>query len=872
MSSTHKTDNVEATPMMKQYMAAKKRHPGEILFFRMGDFYEMFFDDAQRASELLNITLTSRSKGTNPIPMAGVPVKSMKVYLKKLLDAGQRVAICEQVEDPAKAKGIVKRDVVRVITPGTLVDEDCMDDQAQLYLMALSPGRKESGIAWVDLSTGEFSVFESRQVQKIQSEIGRIGPVECLVPEEQARAGGLPILAALNQNGVSMTRFPDWHFGRDAAERQLKEHFDVASLEGFGITRRGPAVEAGGALLRYLYDTQKHELKHISGLHIHRSGGFLQIDGRTRKALEIIQNGQGGREGTLLNHLNKTCTAMGARRLRSWLLAPLCDLEQIEDRYDAVAALSEKSGLLSELRHSLKRINDIERLSGRLALGTAHPRDLLALGLSLSAVPDLKQLLADTSPTLIRSLMASADDFQPLRERITGTLVESPPLNPREGGLIRSGVSDELDELHGLTRESGAWLESFQQAQKARTGISTLKVGYHRVFGYYIEITHAQAGKVPPDYARKQTLKNCERYITPELKAYETKVLTARDRINDLEYAIFRDLREAAGEHIAGLQKTASCVAVLDALAALAHGANLYGYTRPALVSDKVLSITESRHPVVETSLQDDAFVANDIALTPDKPIAIITGPNMAGKSTYIRQAAIVALMAQVGSFIPAAQGTIGMVDRLFARVGAADDLYRGQSTFMVEMIETANILNNATERSLIILDEVGRGTSTFDGLSIAWAVTEHIFEKLGARTLFATHYHELTELSLLHPGIHNLNVAVKEYQDKIVFLRKIVPGGTDKSYGIHVARLAALPREVLSRAREILTNLECQSVSPNDLPAFAPPKEQPRYEELDFFSDQRAAMLQKLKKMDLNKTTPMEALQFLMALQEKVI
>jgi len=859
----------DATPMMRQYRAAKQAHPDKMLFFRMGDFYEMFYEDAKEAARILGIALTSRNKGPDAIPMAGVPVKSAKQYLKRLLEAGKRVAICEQVEDPATAKGLVDRQVVRVVTPGTMIDEEVLDERSNLYLLAVAPCRRGAGLAWVDLSTGEFWIHEVSEDRPVEAEIDRVGPAECLVPEEVLRAGTTRIVQLLKERTPALTPYPDWHFTPEAGERVLKEHFGVATLEGFGIESIGPGVGAAGALLSYLKETQKQNLEHIRAVRVYQPERYLRLDDRARRALEILRNARGGTEGTLFAHLDRTCTAMGARLLKAWLLTPLGEKHAIEERLDAVESLVSKTALRQELRGILREVSDLERLSARLALGTAHARDLVALARSLRIIPQVKKLLAEESASLIRRSLESLGDFSELCGRIEKTLVENPPLAITEGGLIRDGVSEELDELRRLTREGGAWLQEYQRREAERTGIPTLKVGYNRVFGYYLEVTNAHAEKVPADYVRKQTLKNAERYITPELKEYETRVLTAGDRAKELEYQIFTELRLDASRSIQTIQEAASALACLDVLASLAHVAVLHDYVRPVMTEEKVLRIREGRHPVLEVAMGDEVFVPNDTVLEPDHPIAIITGPNMAGKSTYIRQTALIVLLAHAGSFVPAREAEIGLVDRLFARVGAADDLYHGQSTFMIEMVETATIVHNATERSLIILDEVGRGTSTFDGISIAWAVTEYLYEKLKVRTLFATHYHELTELSLLHPGIRNLNVAVKEYKNEIVFLRKIVEGAADKSYGIHVAHLASLPESILERAREILSNLERQAVDGNDLPSFAPPKEKPAYIQLDLFANKRQELLARLARMDLNKITPLEALNFLAELKD---
>jgi len=804
--------------------------------------------------------------------MAGVPVKSAKQYLKRLLQAGKRVAICEQVEDPAASKGLVDRQVVRVVTPGTMIDEECLEERSNLYLLSVAPSQRTVGLAWVDLSTGEFWIHEVKDQRAFEAEIDRIGPAECLIPEDIYREGNAKVLKVIKERVPALTPYPEWNFSSEASERLLREHFQVATLEGFGIEKIGPAIGAAGALLSYLKETQKQDLSHIRCIKVYNPDSYLHLDDRARRALELVRNCRGGTEGTLLAHLDRTCTAMGARLLKSWLLAPLGEREAIEERLDAVETLVESAGLRQELRKLLREVSDLERLGARLALGTAHARDLVSLSRSLRIIPHIKELLRDSSSSLISSCLDSLSDFSQLCDRIESTLVEEPPLALTEGGLIKDGVCAELDELRRLTREGNAWLEEYQEREIKRTGIPNLKVGYNRVFGYYIEVTNSHADKVPSDYIRKQTLKNAERYITGELKEYETKVLTADEKCKELEYRIFTELRKEVSDSIARIQEAASSLACLDVLASLAHVAVLHDYCRPRLSEEKILKIREGRHPVLETAMQEEVFVPNDVELDSEKPVAIITGPNMAGKSTYIRQTALIVLMAHLGSFVPAREAEIGLVDRLFARVGAADDLYHGQSTFMVEMVETATIVHNATERSLIILDEVGRGTSTFDGISIAWAVTEYLYEKLKVRTLFATHYHELTELALLHPGIKNLNVAVREYKNEIVFLRKIVEGAADKSYGLHVARLASLPESILERAREILSNLERQSVDGNDLPSFAPPRDRkPQFVQLDLFADKRKELLDRLARTDINQMTPLEALNFLAELKSSL-
>jgi DNA mismatch repair protein MutS len=810
--------------MMRQYHAAKLEHPDEILFFRMGDFYEMFFGDARLCSELLGIALTSRSKdrGGEKIPMAGVPVKSVENYIQRLVEAGHRVAICEQVEDPRSAKGIVDRKVVRVVTPGTFIAENCLDEHVPMHLAALRPSNQGPvGIAWVDLSTGRFHCDELKPGEGTETLLA-VAPRELLLPEGYSVQGDHHIewLQAHFPSCV-ITRWPEWHFEPEPAREKLLAHFSTSTLDGFGIEHLRCGVAASGALLEYLRQTQRQALPHITALRAGTSGRRLGLDVTSHRALDLLEVSRTGeRRGSLLDLLDCTRTAMGARLLREWLQAPLMEREPILARQAAVAALVRDDLVRDRFCDGLRQVRDIERLSSKLPLGRVHGRDLRALSVSFRAVEILKEVLADVEPHRFQELDEDldGDGLRAIADRIEETIVDEPPFSITEGGMIRDGYDPTLDELRSISRDGVSWIASFQAQEQQRTGISTLKVGYNRVFGYYIEVTHAQRDRVPEDYLRKQTLKNAERYITPALKEMEQKVLGSRERANVLEGEIFQSLREELTASISMLQVAAAAIAEVDVLVSLATVARQEQWSAPELVEEPIMQVEAGFHPVVGAGSARADFTANDLELGGESgTLAVITGPNMAGKSTYIRQAALISILAQMGSFVPAVKARLGIADHIFTRVGAADDLIHGQSTFMVEMIETARILHNATERSLIILDEVGRGTSTHDGISIAWAIAEDLVRRVKARTLFATHYHELVALAEEMPDqVRNLNVEVKEWRDEIVFLHRIVSGGADKSYGIHVARLAGIPAPVLDRARGILAELETGSTVMN--------------------------------------------------------
>jgi DNA mismatch repair protein MutS len=793
------------TPMMQQYREAKERHPGMLLLFRMGDFYELFDADAETAARVLGLTLTSRDKTT---PMAGFPHHALDNYLRKLLHAGHRIAICDQVEDPALAKGLVRREVTRVVTPGTLTDEGLLDPRQANHLAAVWPHGPLIGLAWVELSTGQFQAADTSW-QHLADELGRLAPSECLCSENDP--GRLSERLRESAPSMVVTPRPDWTFDHASARAALFNHFGVSTLAGFGFEDAQPCLVAAGALLLYLQETLKASLAHLSRLRPYRQNRFLFLDEVTRRSLELTRTlRENGRSGSLLGVLDRTVTPMGTRLLQEWILNPLAERPAIEARLDAVAELEAELPLRHELHAALNEAFDLSRLTARISTGRAGPRDLSSVARTLRLLPRIKAKVTARRAPLLRDLESRLELCPDLREGLEAALVESPPISPKEGGIIRPGYDAELDRLHKIASGGKDWMTQFQAEEIRKTGINSLKVAFNKVFGYYIEITHTHGNKVPSEYQRKQTLKNAERYTTPELKAREEEILTAEEKIHEREYQLFTALRERVAEQAGRLLQTAEVLATLDVLAALAELAASGQYCRPELSDEAIVEIRDGRHPVLDQILPPGTFVPNDIHMGPETGmLLLITGPNMAGKSVYIRQAALLTLLAQMGSFVPARQARIGLADRIFTRVGASDELGRGQSTFMVEMTEAANILNNATERSLIILDEIGRGTSTYDGVSLAWAITEYLHDEVGCRALFATHYHELAQLADKLPALRNYNVLVKEWQDEIVFVHKIAPGSADKSYGIHVARLAGVPKPVLDRAQEVLTELE---------------------------------------------------------------
>lgn len=858
------------TPMMKQYQEAKQACPDALLLFRMGDFYEMFYDDAKTAARLVNLALTSREKGENAVPMAGFPHHQLESYLGKLIALGMRVAVCEQVEDPKKAVGLVRRELTRVVTPGTLIDDSLLDPRESNYLAAVTPG-DPAGLAWVELSTGRFvaAAFPRRQ---LADQLARIAPAECLVAEESEP---LPTQTA---SSMMVTRRPAWAFAAATAREGLSKHFGTAGLEGFGFTESsedGQAIRAAGAILDYLNETQRTSPAHIDRLVPYRVTNALEIDQASRRSLEITRTiREGRREGSLLAVLDQTITAMGSRLLAEWVANPLTDVAAIDARLDAVAELVADPRLASELRESLRRVYDLERLLARITTGRASPRDLSFLGRTLCGLPGIKAKLTARSARLLAELESRIDLCGDLRAQLDAALADDGPLSSRDGGFIREGFSPELDALRDLMRGGKQWIAAYQAKETERTGIPNLKVGFNKVFGYYLEVTNTHQGKVPDDYIRKQTVKNAERYITPELKEYEEKVLTAEEKSKELEYELFVKLRDTVAVARRQVRLTAVTLAEVDALASLAELARARNYCRPKVVSEPVLEILDGRHPVLDVIEPHGTFVPNDARLGgPAGVILLITGPNMAGKSTYIRQVALLTLMAQIGSFVPAREATIGMADRIFARVGASDELTRGQSTFMVEMTETARILNTATARSLVILDEIGRGTSTYDGISLAWSVAEHLHDRIGCRTLFATHYHELTDLAQSLSGVKNLNVSVREWQDEVVFLHKIVEGAADKSYGIHVARLAGVPREVIERSKDILVQLEEEHLDAEGRAKIARPAPPQRRGQLQLtlFGPADHPLLDDIRQLDPNQLTPLDALGLIHKWQEQL-
>ncbi len=794
--------------MMAQYRRIRAELPPDtILFFRLGDFYEMFFDDAKTAAQILDIALTKRQA----VPMCGVPYHSAELYLAKLIRAGLKIAICDQMEDPSAAKGIVRREVTRVVTPGTVLEDHVLESKRNNYLAGLAASGGGYGLAFLDLSTGAFWVEEAGTPAAVAQHLTRAAPAECVVPDTLRDD---PAIRALFPPGPGplLTPHDEWTFEPDAAADLLTRHFKVHSLDGFGLADSPLGLRAAGAVLHYVGAALRRSVDHVRSIRVRRESECMRLDEITLRNLDLVESPASGRGATLLGVLDATRTAMGARLLRDWLTRPLLDLAAIRARHDAVEQFTRERRALADLREALAEIQDIERLIARLNAGTGNARDARGLGRSLAGVPRVKALLAPMGAELPRRLDAELQPLPGLVTLLDRALVDEPPAPLKEGGLFKPGYHPELDELRDAASRGKQWLLEYQQREQDRTGIASLKVRHNSVFGYYIEVTKANLDRVPADYIRKQTIANGERFITPELKEYEHKIMGAQEKSIALEYELFLALRGRIVEETAAIQRTAAALAQLDALASFADRALALQYVRPAMTDGDTLRIEDGRHPVVEALPGAERFVPNDALLDGrDHQLALITGPNMAGKSTYIRQVALLVVMAQAGSFVPADAAEIGLVDRVFTRVGASDDLARGRSTFMVEMQETANILNNATPRSLIVLDEIGRGTSTFDGISIAWAVAEflHNDPRVKAKTLFATHYHELTDLALTLPGVKNYNVLVRESGDRIAFLRRIVPGAADKSYGIQVARLAGLPPEVIARAREILHNLE---------------------------------------------------------------
>jgi DNA mismatch repair protein MutS len=865
------------TPMMEQYFRIKKEHPDALLFFRLGDFYEMFYEDAQTASPVLEIALTTRQK----VPMCGVPHHSVNSYLARLLRAGFKVAVCEQVEDPKLAKGVVRREIIKVLTPGTAVEIESGEAKEHTFIAALSLDGEGWGLALVDLASGDIRALQGTpaEAKDLADELFKSSPKEVLYPEGSGEALG-DLLSGGSMAEAARSPVEDWTFDFPQARHLLLEHFRVESLEGFGLSDKSLAVSAAGALLHYLKKVRRDSLDLVARISYQHPGRALVLDTPTVKNLELVRNLRDGRaKGSLLGVVDFTLTSPGGRLLRSWLLAPLTDVGMIRERLDAVEEGVSRTIPRHELRERLKGIHDLERLTSKISLKAANPRDLVALRKSLERLPGIGRVAAGFSAKLFRDIREGWDDAEDVVGLIARGVLDEPAFLLTEGGIVRDGFDAGLDELREISRSGKVVIAQIEKTERERTGIASLKVKFNRVFGYSIEVTKPNLPLVPPDYVRKQTLAGSERFVTPELKAYEEKVLRAEDEIKAIESRLFLEIRDAVARETARLQKIAASVAALDVLAGLAECASVRGYVRPAVDDGDVIRVEGGRHPVVETT-QSEAFIPNDAFLDcRDDQILIITGPNMGGKSTFLRQVALIAILGQMGSFVPARSASLGIVDRIFTRIGAMDFLTVGQSTFMVEMLETANILHNATSRSLILLDEVGRGTSTFDGLSLAWAIAEHLHEKEGlrAKTLFATHYHELTELALTLARIKNYHVSVKERKDEILFLRKIVAGPSDQSYGIHVAKLAGIPREVIDRAREILFNLEKQELDEAGLPrlAYRKRKREDRNQMFLFPEDRKAAVLREfgieIESLEMDRLSPREALDLLGRLRDRL-
>lgn len=863
-----------ATPMMKQYLAIKGRYPDAILLYRMGDFYEMFFEDAETASRVLEITLTSRNKKDEfPIPMCGVPHKAVKGYIARLINNGFKVAICDQQEDPAEAKGLVKRDVVRVITPGMIIEEEFLDEKSNNYILSIARHLNRAGLSFLDISTGLFRLTESSGTAELSDEISRIAPSEILLPESSKNDSFFSGIADAVK-GKAITYLDDADFEYKRCRERLTGLFKTLSLEGFGCEDMNAGVCAAGALVYYLRETQKQSAEHFISIETYSLGKYLLIDETSRRNLEILKNLRtGSRQGTLLSVLDRTVTPMGGRLMRRWLGYPLQDKEEIISRLDAVEEAKKDMEARRNIRESLKQIYDLERLGSKIVMGHSNARDLVALKNSLFALPSIKSGILNFKAGFFK-WDPDIENLSLLADLIDKAVREDAPPVINEGGLIKNGYNAELDNLIRAGKDGKSLLAELEAREKEETGINSLKVRYNKIFGYYIEIPKTQAKFVPPRYIRKQTLVNAERYITDELKRYETDVLSAGERRNALEYELFCGIRETAAKHNPAIQQAAGFIASLDCIAGFAEIAHEYNYTRPELNSEGLIFIEDGRHPVVERMPTGERFVPNSIRMDDEAcQILIITGPNMAGKSTVLRQVALIVLMAHIGSFVPAARASINMTDRIFTRVGALDNLSAGQSTFMVEMQETANILNNSGAGSLVIMDEIGRGTSTFDGLSIAWAVAEYLHDLngKGVKTLFATHYHELIELASAKPRVKNFNIQVKEWNDEIIFLRKLADGGTNRSYGIQVARLAGIPGKIIARAKKILYKIENEH-GINGTPLFAEngAGSKKGHSQINMFPKPENFIVERLRNIDISKMTPLDALNCLNELKEK--
>lgn len=877
----------EMTPMMQKYLETKSQYKDCILFYRLGDFYEMFFEDALTVTKELEITLTGKSCGMEErAPMCGVPYHAADTYINKLVSKGYKVAICEQMEDPKLAKGLVKREVIRIVTPGTNISTQALDETKNNYLMCIVYVGDNIGISIVDVSTGDYYVTEVESGRVLLDEINKFAPSE-IICNEAFHMSGIQIDDLVTRMNIAVSSLDAWYFDEELCERTLLSHFGLKNIDGLGLKDYPTGIVASGALMQYLVETQKNSLAHITRLVPYATGKYMIIDSSSRRNLELVETlREKQKRGSLLWVLDKTRTAMGARRMRNIIEQPLVEKEDILNRQDAIESLVDNAIVREELREYLNPVYDFERIMSKITCKSVNPRDLIALRNSLSMLPHIKTLLGDFNKGLLHEIDERMDDLSDIFSLIDSSIDEDSPVTIREGGIIKNGFHEEVDRLRSAKTEGKNWLMEFEMQEKEKTGIKNLRVKYNKVFGYTIEVTNSYKDLVPEEYIRKQTLSNMERYTTPKLKELEDIILGAEDKLYILEYDLFCEIREKIGKEVLRIQNTAKAISDLDVFCSLALAAEQNNYVRPNINEKGLIDVKAGRHPVVEKMISNDMFVSNDILLdNSSNRVSIITGPNMAGKSTYMRQTALIVLMAQIGSFVPAASANIGIVDRIFTRVGASDDLASGQSTFMVEMTEVANILRNATGNSLLILDEIGRGTSTFDGLSIAWAVVEHISNPrlLGAKTLFATHYHELTELEGTISGVNNYCIAVKEQGDDIVFLRKIIKGGADKSYGIQVAKLAGVPDSVIARAKELVEELSDADISQRarDIAAAfgqaQPKKKTKKLDEVDleqmslFDVVQDDDILEELKNIDLSNITPIEALNTLFGLQNKI-
>ncbi len=870
--------DVKVTPMLKQYLDIKQAHPDKLVLFRMGDFYETFFEDAYTTSKVLNITLTTRNKhNDNPVPLAGFPYHALDNYLDKLIKAGLKVAICEQMEDPKQAVGIVKRGITEIITPGAILDQNLIDMHDNNFLCSVYFEKKPDiiGLASLDISTADFR-FTEVTMDDFYNEIQRLHPAEIIVNNTETERW---LGEILSETKPTVTVFDNWQFQPTEAIQLLKKHFKVKSLESFGAHNKTMGATAAGAALAYVQSLYNDNLKHVASLRYYSLSSYMQLDEVTRRNLELMRSMRyGNKTGSLVEIIDQTLTPMGSRLLHQWLLHPLLDINEITQRQDIVALFLSNFPNLKDLREKLKDVGDISRLISKIGSSRINPREIIALQSYLLVLKELSRILNSFSNNTTYQWLELLNGFDDLIEKIDAAITERPPLVITDGGIFKQNYHNELDELLSISHDGKSWIAQLEDDERKKTGIPTLKIGYNKVFGYYIEVSTAHRSKVPDYYIGKQTLVNAERFISPRLKEYESKVLSAEERIKSLEYELFKDFRVYLGEQISRLQSLSEVVALIDVYCGLAFLAHQNNYSRPVFTEERTLNIVNGRHPVIEKLLVGEEFIPNDTMLnSTDNRIAIITGPNMAGKSTYLRQIGLIVIMAQIGSFVPAASIETPLYDRIFTRVGASDNLAQGQSTFLVEMIETANILHSATPDSLILLDEIGRGTSTFDGLSLAWSIVEYIEKMVSAMTLFATHYHELTELENLYPAVKNYNIAVKEWHDQMIFLRKIERGGADQSYGIQVARLAGIPDKVVRRAKDILRNLEEHEISPQGLTNTIRKRLNQSLPQMEIFevlldkTEEKDTFIQEIKNLDLNELTPIQAWQFLKDLQNRL-